>query len=279
MTTKQMKEIYEANPDEWIALWSATIGWMKHGAWLKTSTPAFIDENHYKLIHIKHKDILSAWLADNSVEIEFRYGIGTKFESTWNTSSYFIENYNPDLEYRLRDKSSWCKECNMYKRDCICRIKEKEDVKTLSKQSSQSISSELSDSSNTSDIGLPNINSFTAHGFEVPDFEGEIFYINNKYGTIHGIVLEEGSSYSIEWNHAGQVLNITLSRGVKSYNLTPIKKEWYENPENFPAMLIRDTEERMGYIQVDNKEQFIKRHRQGFRLITKAERDRLFCKE
>ena len=67
MTTKQMKEIYEANPDEWIALWSATIGWMKHGAWLKTSTPAFIDENHYKLIHIKHKDILSAWLADNSV--------------------------------------------------------------------------------------------------------------------------------------------------------------------------------------------------------------------
>ena len=172
MTTKQMKEIYEANPDEWIALWSATIGWMKHGAWLKTSTPAFIDENHYKLIHIKHKDILSAWLADNSVEIEFRYGIGTKFESTWNTSSYFIENYNPDLEYRLRDKSSWCKECNMYKRDCICRIKEKEDVKTLSKQSSQSISSELSDSSNTSDIGLPNINKRQGKGgWRLPKIE------------------------------------------------------------------------------------------------------------
>ena len=66
---------------------------------------------------------------------------------------------------------------------------------------------------------------------------------------------------------------------MKEYSHTPIKLEWYDNPENYPAMLIRDTEEHMGYIWVDNKEQFIKRHRQGFRLITKAERDRLFCKE
>ena len=260
---KEMKEKYNQAPDEWIVLWAIPIGWMNHGKWVKSINPAFNEENYYKLISVKHKDILDAYLADNSVEIEFYLPYfmctdGTELEATWEVGDNFIENYSPELTYRL---------------------KEKEDVKTLSKQSSQSISSELSDSSNTSDIGLPNINSFTAHGFEVPDFEGEIFYINNKYGTIHGIVLEEGSSYSIEWNHAGQVLNITLSRGVKSYNLTPIKKEWYENPENFPAMLIRDTEERMGYIQVDNKEQFIKRHRQGFRLITKAERDRLFCKE
>ena len=76
--------------------------------------------------------------------------------------------------------------------------------------------------------------------FEKPEFECKIFYRNSKYRTIHGIIFEEGNTYSIEWNHAGKVLNVTLSRGVKNYNLTPIKKEWYEYPENFPALLKHD---------------------------------------
>ena len=253
MTTKQMKEIYEANPDEWIALWSTAIGWMNHGKWCKSRNPAFIIENHYKLVHIKHKQALKAYLADNAVEIEYEFDEETYNNAGWYTEHNFIENYNPDLEYRL---------------------KEKEDVKTLSKQSSQSTSSELSDSSNTSDIGLPNIKSFTAHGFEVPDFEGEILKeIDEEF---FGWARIQDKVYAVQWNDSGKGFLIGWD---KRFDLTPIKQHWYDDPANFPAMLIRDTEERMGYIWVDNKEQFIKRHRQGFRLITKAERDRLFCKE
>ena len=70
MTTKQMQKKYNQSPDSWIALWATTMGGLKHGKWLKTSTPAFIDENHYKLIHIKHKDILDAYLDDNNIGIE-----------------------------------------------------------------------------------------------------------------------------------------------------------------------------------------------------------------
>ena len=250
MKAEQMKEIYEANPDEWIALWSIPIGWMNHGKWVKSINPAFNEENYYKLVHIKHKKVLEAYLADDKVEIEAK---NDKLDIPFSIFNNFIENYNSDLEYRL---------------------KEKEDVKTLSKQSSQSTSSELSDSSNTSDIGLPNIKSFTAHGFEVPDFEGEILKeIDEEF---FGWARIQDKVYAVQWNDSGKGFLIGWD---KRFDLTPIKQHWYYDPANFPAMLIRDTEERMGYIQVDNKEQFIKRHRQGFRLITKAERDRLFCKE
>ena len=267
MTTKQMKKKYNQAPDEWIALWSMPIGWINHGKWVKSINPAFNEENYYKLISVKHKDILDAYLADNSVEIEFYLPYfmctdGTELEATWEVGDNFIENYSPELTYRL---------------------KEKEDVKTLSKQSSQSISSELSDSSNTSDIGLPNINNFQDYGFTA-DFAGEILKeVGDRY--IGYILNKDNKATAITWEANG-VSTLgepdTVWQGFRenyNTNLTQIKQHWYGYPENFPAMLIRDTEEHMGYIWVDNKEQFIKRHRQGFRLITKAERDRLFCKE
>ena len=100
MTKEEMKKIYEANPESWIALWSIPIGWMKHGKWFKTSTPNFIEEDYYKLVHIKHKDVLEAWLADNSVEIDVYDD-----NKWWNESSeLFLYKYNPDLEYRLKEK-------------------------------------------------------------------------------------------------------------------------------------------------------------------------------
>ena len=70
MTTEQMKEIYEADPESWIVLWAIPIGWMNHGKWVKSINPAFNEENYYKLIHIKHKDILEAYLDDNNIEID-----------------------------------------------------------------------------------------------------------------------------------------------------------------------------------------------------------------
>ena len=92
------KQIYEANPSAWIVLWAIPIGWMNHGKWVKSIDPKFNEENHYKLISIKHKDILDAYLADNSV------GIETSFYSEWQSVSDFIENYEPDLEYRLEER-------------------------------------------------------------------------------------------------------------------------------------------------------------------------------
>ena len=133
------------------------------------------------------------------------------------------------------------------------------------------------DNSVDSDNNNKPMNNFESYGFTA-DFEGEIFYINKKYGTIHGIVLEEGSSYSIEWNHAGQVLNITLSRGVKSYVLTPIKKHWYDNPANFPALLVWDSGiDTPSYRSTISKDSFIKLHRQGWKLATKEEANSLYC--
>ena len=96
-----MKEIYEANPFGWIVLWAIPIGWMNHGKWCKTSTPSFSEENYYKLVHIKHKQVLEAYLADNSVDIEV---IGTNVNSVWIRINNFVENYSPDLDYRLEGK-------------------------------------------------------------------------------------------------------------------------------------------------------------------------------
>ena len=61
--------------------------------------------------------------------------------------------------------------------------------------------------------------------------------------------------------------------------MNSVDKYWYNDPKNYPAMLIRDTEERLGYKWVNNKEEFIKHHRKGFRLITRPERDALFCEK
>jgi hypothetical protein len=165
----------------------------------------------------------------------------------------------------------------------MVNTEEKEDVRILFKQSSQSTSSELSDNSCTSDIRLSNINNFQEYGFTA-DFAGEILKeVGDRY--IGYILNKDNKATAITWDANG-VSTLgepdTVWQGFRenyNTNLTQIKQHWYDDPANFPAMLIRDTEERMGYIRVDNKEQFIKRHRQGFRLITKAERDRLFCKE
>lgn len=59
--------------------------------------PIFSKNGSYKLIHKKHKDILDAYLADNSVEIE-------SFYMTWLNEDNFIGKYNEDFEYRLKPK-------------------------------------------------------------------------------------------------------------------------------------------------------------------------------
>jgi len=58
--------------------------------------------NKPKLIHKNHKDILDAYLADNSAEIEIRCrDINTEWE--W-IDTNFINNYDEAFEYRLKSK-------------------------------------------------------------------------------------------------------------------------------------------------------------------------------
>ena len=49
-----------------------------------------------------------------------------------------------------------------------------------------------------------------------------------------------------------------------------VKKEehWWNNPANFPVRLVRDTEYCTTYRWVYKREEFVKSHRQGFKLVT-----------
>lgn len=72
-------------------------------SWAKTvSTPLWLSYNTYKLIHKRHKELLDAYLADNSVKIEIKCR-DNNAEWEW-IDTDFIKNYNEDFEYRLKPK-------------------------------------------------------------------------------------------------------------------------------------------------------------------------------
>lgn len=279
MDTNELKALYEANTESWIAIWrftderftdEYTTSWtnMKDDY----SDGRFIVNSfaEYKLIHIRHKDILEAYLAGNSVEIEYEFNEETHHNAGWYTEYNFVENYGPDLEYRL---------------------KEEEDVETLFEQSSQSISSELSDSSNTSDIGLPNINNFKDFGF-TGDFEGEILKEVDEYYI--GYIKWDDNIYTCCWTEPGNCEMTLMEKGSSfdtcsawqsEYNLTPIKKEWYENPDNFPCLitiesggmvLVHYQVDGISYDYRDNSYNLING---SWKLATKAELMSLYYKE
>ena len=171
------------------------------------------------------------------------------------------------------------------------RLKEEEDVETLFEQSSQSISSELSDSSNTSDIGLPNINNFKDFGF-TGDFEGEILKEVDEYYI--GYIKWDDNIYTCCWTEPGNCEMTLMEKGSSfdtcsawqsEYNLTPIKKEWYENPDNFPCLitiesggmvLVHYQVDGISYDYRDNSYNLING---SWKLATKAELMSLYYKE
>ena len=277
-----MKEMYNQAPDEWIVLWAIPIGWMNHGKWCKSKNPTFIDENYYKLIHIKHKDILDAYLADKSVDIEVyipitssNYNIERENGLAYDTLQLardmgmqsiikelsFIEEYNPDMDYRIKEKKD---EDNRTSDDTDTTMDDSVDsANTASKMTTNMVSNEA-------------INSFTAHGFEVPDFAGEI--LKEIDGFYIGYVKDDvGFSPTAErWTKEGKHMNDEIAD--EGYNLTPIKNHWYENPNNFPALVSRyNLSEAM---LCPTKEYFLEDLQpDGFELATKAELMSLYYKE
>lgn len=77
-------------------------------------------------------------------------------------------------------------------------------------------------------------NNFGKYGFE-GDFEGEIFKQENDY--FHGLVINniqypKGNLEYHKWDRDGSVLV-----GFNSNKLTLLKPKWYEDANNFPALI------------------------------------------
>lgn len=96
--SETMKEKYESG--NYIAIFFHT----GFNAWTTTvfDKPSFCDLVKWKLIHKKDKDILDAYLKDNSVEIEIMY---LNINDSWSElCDDFIETYDENAEYRLKEK-------------------------------------------------------------------------------------------------------------------------------------------------------------------------------
>ena len=125
-------------------------------------------------------------------------------------------------------------------------------IKILSdiKLSSDNMSLELHPNCTLDDVyqGIEEINkiissknNFKEYGFEA-DFEGEIL---KQIGDIlYGVVYVEyfGRGVVCEWNTKGKVIS-KYKIDEKAFELKPIKKEWYKNPDNFPCLVIYDDKE------------------------------------
>ena len=227
-TTEQLKEKFEANPSEWVVLVEY------RNNWIKIFSPDFDERNKYQLIHIKHKDILEAYLADNSVEIE---GLLPITNGWWTLIPDFIETYCPDFEYRLKEK----KDGKQNREDNI-NININNDTKHRNRTDGNKL------------------NNFQDFGFTA-DFEGEI--LKEVDNTLYGIARRK----PISWNKKTGMRIIDGSTWITT-DLTPIKRPWYEYPENFPILLIRKKVWKMFAIPNFNIRMI---NEQGWRLATKAE--------
>lgn len=84
--------------------------------WKLSSSEKLVGYSQTKLIHNKHKDILEAYLKNPSVEIECTNNISkdVDIETIWYSEENFIENYDENLYYVLKDKIPvWYEDENM----------------------------------------------------------------------------------------------------------------------------------------------------------------------
>ena len=127
------------------------------------------------------------------------------------------------------------------------------------------------------------MNNFKDYGFEA-DFEGEIlsdiedYYIGYYIETYPCI--KEKQKIPTFWNkHTGTCYK---GAGVSNskYTLKLIKKEWYENPDNFPCIATKDGKNFAVIDSIDYlKRVCIYQHRVDFRPATKEEVLALLVKE
>ena len=105
------------------------------------------------------------------------------------------------------------------------------------------------------------LDTFNERGFERPLLNGEI--LKEVDGWLIGWLMTDEGIQAEKWDSDGKSTNTY-------YNLTPIKQYWYDEPLNFPVRLKRDTEQHVTYRWVYKREDYIKAHRQGFKLVTES---------
>ena len=120
------------------------------------------------------------------------------------------------------------------------------------------------------------MNNFKDYGFEA-DFEGEI--LKEYENQFVGMVYQNEANLGCSWNKKGRC----LQPGYINMNLKPIKKEWYENPDNFPCIVMQincidDRELDCGHIIFRNIDDF-NRFGGDYRHLTKEEVLALLVKE
>lgn len=95
-------------------------------------------------------------------------------------------------------------------------------------------------------------NNFKDYGFEA-GFEGEILKtLNNgddKIEVLIGYIICNNQIIATTWDISGYCYF------SNEFSLNPIKKEWYENPDNFPTLVV-DNNKKILYV---NKYQYTKR--------------------
>ena len=116
------------------------------------------------------------------------------------------------------------------------------------------------------------LNNFQEYGFTA-GFEGEIYSkkctgITSDY---FGAIFFPTGWKQVAWDCDGKIRGFS-----SSFNLTPIKKEWYEYPENFPALITNGT---YMFITVNSKEAWLEEDGITWRLATKAELMSLYVEE
>ena len=80
------------------------------------------------------------------------------------------------------------------------------------------------------------MNNFKDYGFEA-DFEGEICFENHNGFYIGYINTPIGKLFK-QWRKNDGNCFCMEGYHDRQYDLKPIKKEWYENPDNFPCIVI-----------------------------------------
>lgn len=107
---------------------------------------------------------------------------------------------------------------------------------------------------------------FAKYGFEVPEFQCEIFA--ERDNLLIGYAREGGTGSNIEniWHKDGSSV---LTDG--EFDLTPIKKPWYEDESNFPKAMVDDSLDSKRFFLSQNKDNYLHAVSCGHRHATKEE--------
>ena len=99
MVNQEMKELYEANPSDWVVYYTREN--MDRWGKLPFSNPEWQRFNTYKLIAKKDEHIADSIIANPDVEIEWTNTVWD--EKCWTEEDNFFGNYETHLDYRLKE--------------------------------------------------------------------------------------------------------------------------------------------------------------------------------